>query len=432
MIAAIGIKNFKSYHEAELKLSSLTVLIGANASGKSNAIEAIRLLKWLSQGEPLSLLSERIVGSGRGIRGKVIDLYPHASFAEKTTIQLSFQLDNVEYSVTLGTFLRKAGNALMILGEKYVDRLDPEEKSFLIQNKLPEDSHLNQLKFSGKIPLGIGFNPSNDRLGLVQLKELLLGIESDSTLTKEYGATLDRLLRQLNRVQVLNPQPESMRGYSYKVDAQLMEDGTHLSSVLYKLCQAPEMKQRVLEMISSLPEQKFVDIQFIETERDEVLVKLTEAFGQSKIDIDAGLLSSGTLRVLAIVAALLSTAEGSLLIIEDVDDGVHAARMRDLVENFLRIGKERNLQLLVTTHNPALLDALDPEQVEDTIVCYRNENTGFSELVRIEDMSDYPLLIGQGAFGDLLSRGKIEQFAKDPNRVQERKKLLSDWLSSTK
>lgn len=45
MITSISVENFKSYGaSARLPLSPLTLLIGTNASGKSNLIEAIRLL----------------------------------------------------------------------------------------------------------------------------------------------------------------------------------------------------------------------------------------------------------------------------------------------------------------------------------------------------------------------------------------------------
>jgi len=49
MINSILIKNFKSYKEAEIHLSPLTLMIGANASGKSNAVEALSLLSWLAK-----------------------------------------------------------------------------------------------------------------------------------------------------------------------------------------------------------------------------------------------------------------------------------------------------------------------------------------------------------------------------------------------
>ncbi len=50
MLISIELKNFKSYERASLPLSAMTFLIGANASGKSNVLEAIRLLNWLAKG----------------------------------------------------------------------------------------------------------------------------------------------------------------------------------------------------------------------------------------------------------------------------------------------------------------------------------------------------------------------------------------------
>ncbi len=41
----VVIKNFKSLHDCEIDIGKLNVVVGANASGKSNLVEAFRLLK---------------------------------------------------------------------------------------------------------------------------------------------------------------------------------------------------------------------------------------------------------------------------------------------------------------------------------------------------------------------------------------------------
>jgi hypothetical protein len=41
----VFIKNFKSLHDCEIEIGKMNVVVGANASGKSNLIEAFRLLK---------------------------------------------------------------------------------------------------------------------------------------------------------------------------------------------------------------------------------------------------------------------------------------------------------------------------------------------------------------------------------------------------
>ena len=96
---SITIKNFKSYKEATLPLSPLTLLIGANASGKSNAIEAFRFLSWVAGGERLSTLKNRVNDSDKVVRGSIKDL----AFNSTEQFALIFQMeDQVEYE---GVFL---------------------------------------------------------------------------------------------------------------------------------------------------------------------------------------------------------------------------------------------------------------------------------------------------------------------------------------
>lgn len=45
MLTSLTLDDFKSFQHAELELSRLTLLVGANASGKSNVFDAIRFLQ---------------------------------------------------------------------------------------------------------------------------------------------------------------------------------------------------------------------------------------------------------------------------------------------------------------------------------------------------------------------------------------------------
>ena len=65
----VTLRDFKSYREATLHLAPLTLLVGANASGKSNAIEAIRILAWLARGQRLDAITSSVQTSDVGIRG---------------------------------------------------------------------------------------------------------------------------------------------------------------------------------------------------------------------------------------------------------------------------------------------------------------------------------------------------------------------------
>ena len=75
------------------------------------------------------------------------------------------------------------------------------------------------------------------------------------------------------------------------------------------------------------------------------MVRLHESFGDKERVVDAPLLSDGTLRVLSIAATLFSTRENGLVIIEEIDNGVHPSRAETLVSQILHIASTRNLHV---------------------------------------------------------------------------------------
>ncbi len=50
MIEQIAIKNFKSFKDVSVKLGPMNIFIGANASGKSNFFDALRVLQGIGYG----------------------------------------------------------------------------------------------------------------------------------------------------------------------------------------------------------------------------------------------------------------------------------------------------------------------------------------------------------------------------------------------
>ena len=213
----------------------------------------------------------------------------------------------------------------------------------------------------------------------------------------------------LSDIVFLDPQPSTMRDYSFTTERTLSGDGANLSGVLFNLCREKATRREVLQFIQALPEQDIRSIGFIETPRSEAMVKLTETFGGRKTGYDATLLSDGTLRVLAIAAAVLSAPERSIVVIEEIDNGVHPSRAEQILSRLSRIAEERGLRVLISSHNPALLDALPDDAVPNVVFCYRDPKTGTSRLVRLADIPDYPELIAQGAVGHLVTRGILDR-----------------------
>jgi predicted ATPase len=142
------------------------------------------------------------------------------------------------------------------------------------------------------------------------------------------------------------------------------------------------------------------------------MLQLVETFGGEERSIDAAVLSDGTLRVLAVAAAVLSVEPGSLVVIEQIDNGVHPSRARQLMSTLQDVADKRNIRLLVTTHNPALLDAIPLGSVGDAVACFRDPISGESRLQRLRDLPDYVAVTARGPLGVLSTSGALDRFLK--------------------
>ena len=426
MLSSFTIERFKSYRDATLELAPLTALVGANASGKSNAIEALRLLSWIAAGNRLGSIPHALQ-EDRSIRGNVSDLACRGERDFSLSCRTAM-FDWNRYSITLE--VRDDGD-LHIKNERLTGT-GITSGAPLFEVATPSSGALgdmwvayNNFARGGKKPQ---IRCSDQTAVLCQLMTSARFYGSHKKAQQVIPLETRRFHQQLSTITLLDPRPSLMRGYSFKTEQNLAESGRNLSGVLYNLCQERENKAELLEFVRALPEQDITEIDFIETPRGEVMVTLTETFGGSSRKYDASLLSDGTLRVLAIAAAVLS-APGSLVVIEEIDNGVHPSRAAQLLNQVSSIAKERNLRVLISSHNPALLDALPDDAVPNVVFCYRSPEDGLSRLVRLVDLPDYPELVAQGSVGHLMTRGLIERFVKEHPGSEQRKRRAHEWLS---
>jgi energy-coupling factor transporter ATP-binding protein EcfA2 len=427
MLTSVTIKDFKSYASGTLKLGPLTVLIGANASGKSNAIEALRLLSWIAQGNRLGAIRYAVYEGIGSVRGTTATLARRGTdrFSLSASIEGS---DWHEYTISLA---RTKDGELHVVDERLTGNAS---QAPLFEVVATRDSSGNDLRVAYNNFARGGKKPQvtcTDQMAvLVQMQSAARFGAGHKAAQTTIPKICNLFQGTLGDILFLDPQPASMRGYSFKSEHNLNGDGSNISGVLFNICNTNETKSELLYIIKCLPEQNISAINFIETPRGEVMVSLQETFGSKSNEFDATLLSDGTLRVLSIAAAILTAAEGSLVVIEEIDNGVHPSRAETLLKSISTIAKRRKLSVLISSHNPALLDALPNDAVPDVAFCYRDPNTGDSKLVRLEDVPDYPELIAQGSVGHLMTTGLIERFVKTHPGPEARRRKSQHWLES--
>ena len=445
--ASITIRNFKSYKEATLPLSPLTLLIGANASGKSNAIEAFRFLSWVAGGERLSTLKNRVNDSDKVVRGSIKDL----AFNHENSFSLSFSYaSNSSYS---GVFLNE-DNQLYLIAELYQEK---ENKLFFhrsdkyiklalkylnssdiikfasLRNILEANKNENSWMFQrvGNFEVAANF-PEKD-LSILSMRNfydvIWKGFYDETMVSPININSLDNLSHFLTNTFFYDFAPSVMRQDSV-MEKVLNNNGSNLAGVLSYLCKENlKYKEKVLRLVQSLPEQDITDIKFYTDKRERVEFLLCESFGDTSTERTMDLLSDGTLKVLGIAAALLSVPEGSTVVIEEIDNSIHPTRAHEILSLLRQYAEERQLNLLLSTHNPALMDALPDEAFAAVVFCYRDPNEGDSRLVRLGDLDDYLGLVAQGTLGDLVTQGIVERFVKHPTTPEQHKKQALDWLN---
>ena len=436
MLTAFTLEDFRSYRQATLPLSALTVLIGANASGKSNAIEGLRLLSWLAQGQKLSSIQFEVQNGEHVVRGKVDDLaYQHGE------------------SFGLGAHTSAAAwNRFSMRISQRTDGPHITAETLTQDDATVPLYTLDQPSSGQSTDVGVAYNNfskggrkphvicTDQRAIFTQLTSEA-PFDARHPLARKQIPPATRALEQwLSSILFLDPAPSQMRDYAFPSDRRLQGNGRNLSAVLYNLWGPEDQKDdepwasnrsTILDFIQSLPEQNIAGLSFLEEPRGGVMLTLHETFGDQHRAYDASLLSDGTLRVLSIAAAMLSAEEGSLVVIEEIDNGVHPSRARHLLNNIREIAQRRNLRVLLSTHNPALLDALPDAALPDTLFCYRDPTQGDSRIIRLQDIPDYPELIAQDSLGGLATSGVLERFVKQPPAGERKERALA-WLETLK
>ncbi len=428
MIEAFQLGRFKSFGEAaELPLHDLTVLVGANASGKSNAVEALRLLSWLARGRRLGDLLASEQEREQSARGTVTD-WPHDG---NQFFDLGCRVGLAQGPVWLELRVR-VGDPPRIVQEELTGPPGSTVPAYRLVEPARRGSHdctveYNNFARGGRKPRIF----CSDQTALfTQLTTPARFQHGHKRAQAEVPRLAEQIRSLLEGILFLDPVPARMRGYAFLEDRTLRGDGGNLSAVLRAVCSDARVKREVLEFVRSLPEGELTDLEFKEGPRNDVILAAHERFGtRDSVERLASLLSDGTLRVLAVAAALISAPRGSLVVIEEIDNGVHPSRAAALVERIQATARRRGLRVLLTTHNPALLDAVPDGSIPHVVFCYRDPEDGDSRLVRLSDLPDYPRLVAQGPLGGLVTSGLLDRCAKEPTTPARRKEALRDLVS---
>lgn len=356
MIEKITIKNFKAIQSAATKLTGLSVFVGNNGSGKSSVIEALQTLQNALLYGLSSAFNERWFGLEH-IRNTSTPANNTAEklFANDIEISISGKIPagNYKYKVCFNT--NRSGDLYLVTHESLLQGKKELYKSEAVDENGSTDFFLNY----EPIPTG--------RIA----KDLAL---SDKNLFSE-NAFVQDFKNYISSWQFLSLEPERMyfptrRDYS-ATSVSMKSSGENLADFFSRLQDNPELSNVLIDKM------KYVLPDLDNMGREEIAIqKQIYLFLQeqnNKRRLPSWLFSSGTLRILAMLAILNSQTPPPILFIEEIENGLDPRTLNLLVEEIRGLLPEH--QFITTTHSPYFLDLVALKHI---IVAERsNGKTGY-------------------------------------------------------
>lgn len=337
MIRKLRLKNFKSFKDQEIELKNLNVLVGPNASGKSNLIDALMFLSELANAGVREVLERRGGFEKVAFKGTEREIELSCNFdleGYPSSYHISFTRWGIEREELA------VGETTIIKGKKGEGKCLPDGK---------EEGHY--------------------AVGRWQTCLYIYGREETHTL-------LGRAYRFLISFRSYQFIPSEIRETSVvRGELELERSGANLARVLHTL---HSQQEEVFQRIEDLLRQGIPEIERLRTPLVEGKSETYIAVREKGFEADRHQISDGTLKLLAFITAV-SMPEPALVCFEEPENFIHARLLKLLVE----ILKKSEKQVILSTHHPYLVDFVEPEEI---LIVEKEE--GESKVYRIEEPNE--------------------------------------------
>lgn len=342
MIKQIKIENYKSLVSLEMDLGRVNVLIGENGSGKTNILEAVAL------------------GSAAAA-DKLDDTYLHSK-----GIRLS------EPRMMRSGFVKEQ------LNEIKIEFSSPSNKKNLYA--LSNDGN----PYS-KWTIKDGFAADvNEIINFLENKKLPDGSKVSYSLLKEL---IEKNISELKLEQftIFAPENSSLRKFEVENGTGIGPLGDGLFNLLKLLsAEKPTDFKKIRRIVNIIDWAQDFEIpnDLMFTERR---IRIRDRYLEEGIEyIDQRSSNEGFLYLLFYVTLFVSPYTPKFFAIDNVDNALNPKLCSKLLEVLVKLAKEHDKQVILTAHNPGLLDGLNLHDEEQRLFVISRNKQGHTKALRIE------------------------------------------------
>jgi predicted ATPase len=369
-LQSLRVRNFKAVMDSKsIKLGALTAFIGNNGAGKSSLIEALETYQCIVR-DGLDLAMQRWLG---------IEHVRHK--AQEAKERMGQVVNPIAFDLALGASPRKVCRLSMTVNN------DPAANRMFIASERVTDL-AGDFTERNVVDTALTYGPGRSML--------TAPIDLPMTLLTEEVLAWQFLTLSPERMGMPVPQQRT------KGHVRLANDGSNVADFLLDLRrQSPNAFNGIVEtMAYVLPYAK--DIQPTLTS-SEIERKAWLQLSEDNFKVPGWLLSTGTLRMLALLALLRHPNPPPLIVVEEIENGLDPRSIHLIVEEIRSAVLAGVTQVIVTTHSPYLLDLLTLEH----LVVVERDAEGHPRFSRPADHANLRKWAQEFAPGKLYTMGSL-------------------------
>ncbi|ASF46842.1 AAA family ATPase [Methylovulum psychrotolerans] len=379
MIRQLHINNYKSLFDLTLEVGRFNVLIGENGCGKSNILEAIALAGAASADK---LDNEFLVS--RGIRVTDPQLMRSAFNEESERKPIGIHIDFQELDILARYILTNDNQPYskwtwleFELASLWFAINEQKQKLILFTNGIKEETHTT-------IPI----NEIQDELAASEKRVLDIATRAFCTTIDGAKKDLDHQIytksgeNKLKTFLIYSPENTALRNFAKEGQIEpLGINGEGLLKLL-KVIQSKSPEQRE-EIHATLQLFDWYDNIGIPKDLASIEDKVTLTDRYLSREFDQRSANEGFLFVLFYIALMVSDDTPKIFAIDNIDVALNPKLCTQLIKELVRLAKQYDKQVFVTTHNPAILDGIDLGDDEQRLLVVSRNKQGHTRVKRI-------------------------------------------------